>query len=97
MLFRSFFFHLPSSAVAEKVSLFSHPEYETHPFQLRILRIYVLARKVKSGDLSQVEVSYAVEGRGGPAPVKISRERMPLSDFLNTFGLTIEDVKKQLK
>ena len=56
-----------------------------------------LARKVKSGDLSQVEVSYAVEGCGGPAPVKISRERMPLSDFLNTFGLTIEDVKKQLK
>ena len=61
------------------------------------LALYVLARKVKSGDLSQVEVSYAVEGRGGPAPVKISRERMPLSDFLNTFGLTIEDVKKQLK
>ena len=61
------------------------------------LALYVLARKVRSGDLSQVEVSYAVEGRGGPAPVKISRERMPLSDFLNTFGLTIEDVKKQLK
>ena len=65
-------------------------------WQLKIsdpLALYVLARKVKSGDLSQVEV----EGRGGPAPVKISRERMPLSDFLNTFGLTIEDVKKQLK
>ena len=65
-------------------------------WQLKIsdpLALYVLARKVKS----QVEVSYAVEGRGGPAPVKISRERMPLSDFLNTFGLTIEDVKKQLK
>ena len=64
-------------------------------WQLKIsdpLALYVLARKVKSGDLSQVE-----EGRGGPAPVKISRERMPLSDFLNTFGLTIEDVKKQLK
>ena len=69
-------------------------------WQLKIsdpLALYVLARKVKSGYLSQVEVSYAVEGRGGPAPVKISRERMPLSDFLNTFGLTIEDVKKQLK
>ena len=69
-------------------------------WQLKIsdpLALYVLARKVKSGDLSQVEVSYAVEGRVGPAPVKISRERMPLSDFLNTFGLTIEDVKKQLK
>ena len=53
-------------------------------WQLKIsdpLALYVLARKVKSGDLSQVEVSYAVEGRGGPAPVKISRERMPLSDI----------------
>ena len=69
-------------------------------WQLKIsdpLALYVLARKVKSGDLSQGEVSYAVEGRGGPAHEKISRERMPLSDFLNTFGLTIEDVKKQLK
>ena len=43
------------------------------------------------------QLKISVEGRGGPAPVKISRERMPLSDFLNTFGLTIEDVKKQLK
>ncbi len=50
------------------------------------LALYVLARKVKSGDLSQVEVSYAVEGRGGPAPVKISRERMPLSDFFVHLG-----------
>ena len=64
---------------------------------LGALALYVLARKVKSGDLSQVEVSYAVEGRGGPAPVKISRERMPLSDFLNTFGLTLQDVKNKLK
>ena len=35
-------------------------------WQLKIsdpLALYVLARKVKSGDLSQVEVSYAVEGR----------------------------------
>ena len=64
-------------------------------WQLKIsdpLALYVLARKVKSGDLSQVQVSYAVEGRGGPAPVKISRERMPLSDFLNTFGLRPEDL-----
>ena len=61
------------------------------------LAVYVLAKKVQSGDLSQVAVSYAVEGRGGPAPVKISRERMPLSEFLNTFGLTIQDVKNYLK
>ena len=68
-------------------------------WQLKIsdpLALYVLARKVKSGDLSQVEVSYAVEGRGGPAPVKISRERMPLSDFLNIFGLSLQDVKNYL-
>ena len=69
-------------------------------WQLKIsdpLALYVLARKVKSGDMSQVDVSYPVEWRGCMASVKISRERMPLSDFLNTFGLTIEDVKKQLK
>ncbi|WP_290540575.1 hypothetical protein [Alistipes sp.] len=80
------------------------PRHTTDSFrtlwQLKIsdpLALYVLARKVKSGDLSQVEVSYAVKGRGGPAPVKISHERMPVSDFLNIFGLTIEEVKKQLK
>lgn len=61
------------------------------------LALYVLARKVQSGDLSQVSVSYAVEGRGGPAPVKFSRDQVPLSDFLNTFGLTIQDVKNYLK
>ena len=69
-------------------------------WQLKIsdpLALYVLLRKVEAGDLSQVGIAYALEGRGGPAPVKISRDRMPLSDFLNTFGLTIEDVKKQLK
>ena len=32
-----------------------------------------------------------------PAPVKISHDRMPLSEFLNTFGLTLQDVKNQLK
>lgn len=61
------------------------------------MALYVLLKKAESGDLSQVGIAYALEGRGGPAPVKISRDRMPLSDFLNTFGLTIEDVKKQLK
>ena len=61
------------------------------------MALYVLLRKVEAGDLSQVGVAYALEGRGGPAPVKISRDRMPLSDFLNTFGLTLQDVKNQLK
>ena len=61
------------------------------------LALYVLLRKVEAGDLSQVGIAYALEGRGGPAPVKISRDRMPLSDFLNTFGLTLQDVKNKLK
>ena len=61
------------------------------------MALYVLLRKVEAGDLSQVGVAYALEGRGGPAPVKISRDRMPLSDFLNTFGLTLQDIKNQLK
>ena len=61
------------------------------------MALYMLLRKVEAGDLSQVGVAYALEGRGGPAPVKISRDRMPLSDFLNTFGLTLQDVKNKLK
>lgn len=60
------------------------------------LALYVLAKKVQSGDLSQIGVSYALEGRGGPAPVKISRDRVPLSEFLSTFGLTLQDVKNYL-
>lgn len=61
------------------------------------LALYVLAKKVRSGDISQVTLSVAVEGRGGPAPVKFSRERVPLSEFLNTFGLTLQDVKNYVK
>ena len=60
-------------------------------WQLRIadpLALYVLTKKLGEGDLSQVAVSYAVEGRGGPAGVNISREMVPLSEFLNIFGLT---------
>lgn len=72
----------------------------TTRWQLKIsdpLALYVLAKKVRAGDISQVTVSYAVEGRGGPAPVKISREGVPLSEFLNIFGITLQDVKNYLK
>lgn len=34
------------------------------------LALYVLLRKVEAGDLSQIGVAYALEGRGGPAPGK---------------------------
>lgn len=61
------------------------------------LALFALARKVAAGDISQVAVSVAAEGRGGPVPVNISREMVPLSEFLNTFGVTLEDVKNYLR
>ncbi|MEG2366008.1 MAG: hypothetical protein RSB29_04555 [Alistipes sp.] len=61
------------------------------------ITLYILARRINAGDLSQIGVSYAVDGRGGPAPVKISSEMVPLSDFLHTFGVRIEDLKSYLK
>ena len=60
------------------------------------MALYLLLRKTSDGDWSQVGVSCAVEGRGGPAPVKFSREKMPLSDFLNTFGVSIRDIENYL-
>lgn len=61
------------------------------------MALYVLAKKIRSEDLSQIALSVAVEGRGGPAHVNFSRERVPLSEILNTFGLTLQDVKNYLK
>ncbi len=64
-------------------------------WQLRIsdpMALYVLVRKVQQNDLSDVAVSYFVEGRGGPVSVNILRQMVPVSEFLNTFGLTSQDV-----
>lgn len=61
------------------------------------LALYALTRKVQAGEIGQVSVSYALEGRGGPVPVKISRDRVSLSEFLNIFGLTLQDVTNYLK
>lgn len=69
-------------------------------WQLRIsdpLALYIMARKINAGDISQVSISLDVKGRGGPAQVNISRERVPLSEFLSTFGLTLNDIKTYLK
>ncbi|MEG0806875.1 MAG: hypothetical protein RR410_00830 [Alistipes sp.] len=61
------------------------------------LALYVLTRKLHEGDISQISVSYAVTGRGGPAPVNISREMVPLSEILNIFGLSLQDLTNYLK
>ncbi len=72
----------------------------TTRWRLRIadpLALYVAAGRLRAGDLSTLSVDCAVEGRGGPAAVNISRERVPLSEFLNTFGLTSDDVAEYLR
>lgn len=61
------------------------------------LAVLLLGRDLRADDLSQIRISYAIEGRGGPASVNIARENVPLSDFLNIFGLTLQDVKQYLR
>lgn len=72
----------------------------TTRWRLRVvdpLALYAVARRLGEGDLSMLAVDYAAEGHGGPAAVNISRERVPLSEFLNTFGLTLHDVAEYLR
>lgn len=61
------------------------------------MALYVMRKKLAGGDLSRIAVSFSIEGRGGPVPVNISQEMMPLSDFLNIFGLSFDEVKTYLK
>lgn len=61
------------------------------------MALYVMRKKLAGGDLSRIAVSFSIDGRGGPAPVNISQEMMPLSDFLNIFGLSFDEVKTYLK
>lgn len=71
-------------------------ESVTTRWRLRIsdpLAAYALVGRIRRDDISAIAVSFAVEGRGGPAPVNISRERMPLSEFLNTFDLDSKQLK----
>lgn len=68
-------------------------------WQLRIsdpLALFVLTKKVRRNDYSEIAVSYSVAGCGGPVPVNISREKVPFPEFLNTFGLTPQDVADYL-
>ena len=56
----------------------------------------VLTGRLRAGEIGQVAVSCRIRGRGGPVRVNISQEMMPLSDFLNIFGLTLQDVQNYL-
>lgn len=57
------------------------------------LALYALSRKWRKEELADVEVGFSIKGRGGPAPINIRAERMPLSDFLRNFGLDVDDLK----
>ena len=60
------------------------------------LACFALVRRLRAGDPSRICVSYDVRGHGGPVPVHLAEEMVPLSQFLRTFGLSIEDLKNYL-
>ena len=58
---------------------------------------YALGRRLRSGDTERIGISAHIEGRSGRYPVNFSCQRMPVSDFLNTFGLSIKDIENFLE
>lgn len=58
--------------------------------------LYLIVRRIRAGDVASVGVSYEAKGRGGPARMHISQPMMPLSDFLRTFGLTMDELQTYL-
>lgn len=61
------------------------------------LAALAVVAKIGQQDLSQLRVSLVLNGRGGPMPVTILREKIPLSDFLNTFGVEATDLTKLIQ
>ena len=53
-----------------------------------------LMRKLRQKELDSLTVSYIIKGHAGLAPIKIRAEAMPFCEFLNTFGLTLDDVQQ---
>lgn len=61
------------------------------------MALYVLERRIAGDDWSRIAVAYRLRGRAGLVPVKISGGVMPVSDFLNTFGVSPDDLRNSLK
>lgn len=57
---------------------------------------YMVTKKIEAGEIDRIAVSFTLEGRGGPASAKMSEEMMPFSEFLNIFGLDLDEVRKYL-
>ena len=60
------------------------------------MALYVLERRIREGDLERIGIRYDLRGRGGAVSVNISGKMTSLSDFLNTFGLSADDLKNYL-
>ncbi|MEG0789018.1 MAG: hypothetical protein RSB23_02075 [Alistipes sp.] len=61
------------------------------------IALYLMSKKINQGDISLLAVSFDLTGKGGPAPITISQQMIPLSDFLRIFGVSIEEVKNRFK
>ena len=51
------------------------------------LAMLSVAARVAQQEYDELTVDLSVAGSGGPVPVNISREKVPMSNFLNTFGI----------
>ena len=60
------------------------------------LALLLVGRDVRAGEAANLFVSYTLAGRGGPASGNRTEEMVPLSDFLRTFGVTLEEIKNYL-
>ncbi len=61
------------------------------------LAMMLVARDLYNDDSSQIRVSFRIEGHGGPARIDIAQEKMLLSDFLSIFGITLQELKNQIR
>lgn len=60
------------------------------------MALYVLERRIRGEEWSRIACSYRLRGRAGILPVKISGDMIPVSDFLNTFGLSPDDLRNSI-
>lgn len=58
------------------------------------LTLLAMTREFKERRLDNMQVSFNVSGKGGGVPVRFSGEMVPLSQFIATFGTSIDDLYK---
>lgn len=94
-------YKIASMLLTEVVEVAKRSGSATYPTHWRVevgnpMTLLPLLGKVREGDVSECWVQLEIEGRGGPVPINLSRQKMPLSDFLRTFGVQTEDLKNFL-